>query len=115
MGKEDARKQTLEQLYERRKQVVRMHRKGMKVMRIVSLTGLSYPTVRSIIDKYEQAGAQTIKPKPRGRRQGDGRALTAEQEQAIQRIICDKRPEQLKMEFALWNRAAVMQLMLARV
>jgi len=28
----------------------------------------------------------------------------------VRRIICDKRPEQLKMEFALWSRAAVMQL-----
>lgn len=28
----------------------------------------------------------------------------------MRRIICDKRPEQLKMEFALWSRAAVMQL-----
>ena len=37
------------------------------------------------------------------------RALTQAQEQAIQRTICDKRPEQLKMEFALWSRAAVME------
>ena len=28
----------------------------------------------------------------------------------MQRIICDKRHEQLKMEFTLWSRAAVMQL-----
>jgi transposase len=28
----------------------------------------------------------------------------------VQGIICDKRPEQLKMKFALWSRAAVMQL-----
>lgn len=42
MEKENARKQTLEQLYERRKQVVRLHKKAMGVMQIVSMTGLSY-------------------------------------------------------------------------
>jgi len=36
--------------------------------------------------------------------------LSAEQEQHIQRAIIDKRPEQLKMDFCLWSRAAVMQL-----
>jgi hypothetical protein len=36
--------------------------------------------------------------------------LSETQESAVRKIICDKRPEQLKMEFALWNRAAVMQL-----
>jgi len=38
---EDARYQTLEQLHERRKQVVRLHRKGYGVMSIVELSGLS--------------------------------------------------------------------------
>ena len=28
----------------------------------------------------------------------------------MQRLICDKRPEQLKMDFALWNRGAISQL-----
>ena len=32
MEKENARKQTLEQLHERRKQVVRLHKKGIKIM-----------------------------------------------------------------------------------
>jgi len=110
MDKEDARFQTLEQLHERRKQVVRLHRKGIGVMQIVELSGLSYPTVRGVIDRYGQDGAETIKPTPRGRQDGDGRSLTVEQEFRVRQIICDKRPEQLKMEFALWNRAAVMQL-----
>lgn len=110
MDKEDARFQTLERLHERRRQVVRLHRKGIGVMRIVELSGLSYPTVRGIIDRYERGGAETIKPTLRGRQGGDGRHLTDEQERLVRQIICDKRPEQLKMEFALWNRAAVMQL-----
>jgi transposase len=110
MDKEDARFQTLEQLHERRKQVMRLHRKGMGVMRIVELSGLSYPTVRSAIDRYAQGGSETLKPSPRGRQAGEGRRLTDEQERQVRQIICDKRPEQLKMEFALWNRAAVMQL-----
>jgi transposase len=34
----------------------------------------------------------------------------AEQEEQIQRLISDKCPEQLKLDFALWTRAAVMLL-----
>lgn len=109
-GQKNARNQTLEQLHERRERVVRMHRKGMGVMRIVELSGLSYSTVRGVIDRYEKDGAASIKPTARGRNSGDGRTLTDEQERSVQRIICDKRPEHLKMEFALWNRVAVMQL-----
>ena len=52
----------------------------------------------------------TIKPTLRGRQGGEGRHLTDEQERLVRQIICDKRPEQLKMEFPLWNRAAIMQL-----
>jgi transposase len=110
MEKDDARYSTLEQLHERRKQVVRLHRKGYGVMQIVELSGLSYPAVRGTIDRYEEGGMASIKPAARGKRSGDGRILTEAQELAIQQIICDKRPEQLKMEFALWSRAAVMQL-----
>lgn len=51
-----------------------------------------------------------LKPKARGREQGDGRSLTSDQEDHIQKLIIDKRPEQLKMEFALWTRAAVGEL-----
>jgi transposase len=110
MDKEDARYQTLEQLHERRKQVVRLHRKGLGVMAIAAMTGLSYPAARWAIDLYEEGGYGALKPTPRGRESGQGRTLTAEQEAVIQRTICDKRPEQLKMEFALWSRAAVRQL-----
>jgi transposase len=110
MDKEDARNQTLEQLHERRKQVVRLHRRGFGVMQIVEMSGLSYPAVRSAIDRFEAQGVAALKPAVRGKKAGTGRSLRAEQEQAIRALICERRPEQLKMEFALWTRAAVMQL-----
>lgn len=40
-------------LRERRKQVVRLHKQGIKIVRIVTMTGLSYPIVRSAIDLFE--------------------------------------------------------------
>ena len=110
MEKENARKQTLEQLHERRKQVIRLHKKGIKIMQIVAMTGLSYPPVRAAIDLFESGGWSAIKPASRGRSRGDGRVLSVVQEDVIQRLIIDTRPEQLKMDFSLWSRAAVGQL-----
>lgn len=112
MDKEDARYQTLEQLYERRKQVVRLHKRSIGIMQIVAMSGLSYPAVRRVIDLYEQGGWPAIRPTPRGRAQGVGRVLSAEQEAQTRRTIIDIRPEQLKMDFCLWSRAAVGQLIL---
>lgn len=79
-------------------------------MQIVELTGLSYPPVRAAIDLFEAGGWSAIRPARRGRARGDGRVLTGAQEDTIQRMIIDTRPEQLKMDFHLWSRAAVMQL-----
>ena len=108
--KENARKQTLEQLHERRKQVVRLHKKAIKIMQIVAMTGLSYPAVRATLDRFAEGGWSAIRPSARGRARGDGRRLSEAQEEAIRRTIIDKRPEQLKMDFFLWSRAAVGQL-----
>jgi transposase len=110
MEKENARKQTLGQLHERRKHAVRLHKKGIKIMQIVAMTRLSYPPVRAAIDLFEAGGWAAIRPALRGRSRGDGRVLSAVQEDVVQRLIIDKRPEQLKMDFSLWSRAAVGQL-----
>ena len=106
----DARKLSDSALHELHRQVIRLHKAGHKVMQVVALTGLAWPTVRKVIDRYEAEGAASLKPKTRGRSPGDGRSLTAEQEAQIRRLICEKRPAQLKMDFALWTRGAVMEL-----
>jgi transposase len=110
MEKESARNQTLEQLHERRKQVVRLYKSAMGIMKIVELTGLTYPTVRSAIDRFEKGGWSALRPTPRGRLRGVGRVLSAQQEDLIQEQIRGSRPEQLGMDSFLWSRAAVGEL-----
>ena len=53
-----------------------------------------------------------MREKYRGNKTGDGRRLTPEQEHLIQRKIIDKDPDQLKLDFALWTRGTVQQLIL---
>lgn len=110
MEKEDARKQSREVLQERRKQVIRLHRKGVGVMQIVEQTGLSWSGVNTALRLFEQGGAAALKPHARGKKPGSGRSLSTEQERVIRMTIIDKRPEQIKMEFALWSRPAVREL-----
>lgn len=79
-------------------------------MKIVELTGLSWGAVNTALNLYGQGGAAALAPKTRGRKSGMCRILTDEQELRIQKLICEKRPEQLKMDFALWTRGAVGEL-----
>lgn len=110
MDKEDARRLTPAEQHERRRQVIRAWKRGVNKRRIARDVGLSYPGTRNIIARYEAGGMKALAPHKRGRRVGDKRALSPEQEEHIRKLICDKRPEQLKMEFALWSRGAVGEL-----
>ena len=64
----------------------------------------------SVVDLFVAGRWPAIRPACRGRAKGDGRVLSQAQEQAIQSLIIQNRPEQLKMDFCLWSRAAVGQL-----
>ena len=108
--KEDGKRLSREAQHERRKQAIRLHRKGMKAVDIAAALSMSPVTVYTAIKVVETGGLRALVPKPTGRKVGQMRQLTPEQELHIQRLICEKRPEQLKMQFALWTRAAVMQL-----
>jgi transposase len=48
------------------------------------------------------------------RPQGAGRALSPHQEREVQRLIRDHVPDQLKMNYALWSRQAVSELIARR-
>jgi transposase len=110
MEREDARKLSPEAQQERRRQVVRAYKRGVNRRQIARDLGLSYSSVCMIVDRYKKDGLRGIECGQRGRPTGSCRTLNKEQEERVQRLIQEKRPEQLKMDFALWNRAAVMLL-----
>jgi transposase len=110
MDREDARYQTLLQLHERRKQVIRLYTKAYPVMTIAELSGLSYPTVRSAIDSYKHGGMEAIAPNDRGRKPSEGRLLSMVQEETIGRIIREQTPANFGLEHSVWTRVAVMEL-----
>lgn len=110
MNPEDARRLSPAEQHERRRQVIRAYKRKVNKRQIARDVGLSYSATCKIIDRYNDGGMAALAPGKRGRSAGDKRALTAGQEAMIRQTICDKRPEQLKMEFALWSRAAVREL-----
>lgn len=79
-------------------------------MDIAACLSMGHVTVRAAIKAAAKDGIKALAPKPTGRPVGSMRRLTPEQELHIQRQICKSRPEQLKLEFALWSRAAVLKL-----
>ncbi|WP_347485309.1 IS630 family transposase [Vandammella animalimorsus] len=106
----DMRKLTPEARQERRRQVIKLRRQGWTYEDIGTELGLSRTGVFNICKRYEEEGSKGLTDKPCGRPSGVLRSLTSEQELEIQRLIVDRTPDQLKMDFALWTRQAVQQL-----
>lgn len=106
----DMRKLSREARHERRVQVIRLRKAGRTYDEIALQTGLSRTGVFDICKRHEAAGAKALHDAPSGRQSGEGRLLDAAQEATVLQLINDKTPDQLKMPYALWMRAAVTQL-----
>jgi transposase len=105
----DMRSLSRDARHERRVQVIRLRKAGGTYDEIAAQTGLSRTGVFDICKRHEAAGAKALRDAPSGRKSGDGRLLDAAQEAMVRRLITDKTPDQLKMPYALWTRAAVAQ------
>ena len=110
MDKEDARYQTLEQLHERRKQVIRLHKRGIKVMELVQMSGLSYPAVRKVLDLFEQGGWPAIKTSRSWSHERRCPIAPRPSKKSTSKDHHRQTSRAIEMDFFLWSRAAVMQL-----
>ena len=110
MEKTDTRKLKPEVQQELRNQAIRLRKSGMAYKQIGEIVGVHPTNVCKWWKAYEQGGKKAVRHKKRGRRKGDCRTLTKDQERELQRAIKDRCPDQLKLPFSLWTRIAVQQL-----
>lgn len=101
--------------HERRVQVIRLRKAGKTYDEIAQQTGLSRTGVFNICSRHATAGPAALKDAVGGRKVGEKRLLTEPQENAMRKFIQDKTPDQLKLPYALWTRAAVAQLIQERI
>lgn len=115
MDTQDARTLSPDAQEQLRKHAIRLKQKGMSFVDIAAVVAVHRNTVAKWWKTYEHDGTKGLKAQLRGRRIGEQRTLSVEQETIIQRLICDKNPDQYKLPFALWTRQAVQELIKVRM
>jgi transposase len=92
-----------------RRRAVKAVRAGKTQGAAAMLFGVTRRAVNKWVRTAEEEGLSALKAARQGRPVGGGR-LKAAQASVIVRLIRDRRPDQLKLAFYLWTRAAVGQL-----
>jgi transposase len=110
MNKIDVRKLDSSAREALRNTVIRLHEKGHKQAQLCRDLGLRKATVNAWVSRYKETGKAGLKDKKTGRPLGYGKTLTEAQEKRIQKDIVDRTPDQMKLNFALWNARAVGEL-----
>ena len=113
MTKRDARLLSPEAQAEIRLRVINAVQGGMKQAEAARVFGVSRWSVVQWTKVHRANGVEALAPKRRGRRTGEAGKLSIRQAQRIRGLIVGKMPEQLKLPFYLWTRAAV-QLLIKR-
>lgn len=106
----DYRTLSSEQRYSFRLRAIDLIKAGKTQREVASIFGVRPNTVSNWNKSYKKEGLKGLKDKPKGLKPGDKKLLSAKEEKAIQKMILDTMPDQLKLPYSLWTRKAVKEL-----
>jgi transposase len=111
MEKEDFRAVSEEVRLSIRKRAIRLviHKK-YKQLEVAQMFGIRAATISEWIKTYKKAGFDGLKAKRKGNKSEDMLLLSTSIQKEIQSMILDKMPDQLKLNYALWTRKAIKEL-----
>jgi len=92
---------------ELRRVAVAMVEGGKTRLEAAATVGVNRRFVGQWVEAARRSGDAALEGGRRGRRPGEQKPLSRQQEQRIRRLIADRCPDQLKLPFSLWTREAV--------
>jgi len=110
MEKQDFRKLSSQERFVMRKRAIILIKGGTKQNEVAKIFGARISTVNAWVKNYKADSTNGLKDEKRGVKPEGKKLLSSEQEKAIQKMIIDKMPDQLKLSFSLWTRKAVKEL-----
>ena len=93
-----------------RKLAMKQIASGIRKKIVAEMYGVNPNTISSWVKKYALDGTKGLTDNKRGVKSEDKKLLNTKQEQDIQNMITDVMPDQLKLDYALWTRKAVKEL-----
>lgn len=106
----DFRKLSGQERFGYRKRAKSLIQSGKKKKEVAAIFGVRPNTISDWIKSYRAKGTKGLQDSKRGVKSEDKKLLNSKQESAIQSLILDTMPDQLKLPYALWTRKAVMEL-----
>jgi transposase len=110
MKESDFRTVNSETRNEIRKRAIKQVLSGSKKKDVASFFGVDPNTITNWLKKYNSNGSKGLIDNKRGVSSESKKLLSQSQEKAIQKMIVDVMPDQLKLDYALWTRKAVKEL-----
>jgi transposase len=106
----DARTLSAATLEELRRRAVAAVESGVPQVEVARLFGVSRQTVGAWVRAYRDSGDEALRARRRGRKPGDRRALTHEQQVWVVDVLASRFPRDVGLDHWLWNRRAVIEL-----
>jgi transposase len=107
-NKIDTRTLPLEAIEEKRRIAKELRKSGMTRAEIGKIVGVHADTV----GRWLKLKNKDLALKKRGRKPSKNKLLSDAQEKHVRKLIVDKSPDQLKLNYALWTRESVRELIL---